>query len=99
MPFMQAITDSSDIKIAVAEAKGTGATGIKLYADLSPSIVSNIVAEAAKQHIAVWAHAWLQNANPAEVVKSGVSVISHAPLLLHDKIDSVPLAWKKHVAR
>jgi len=31
---MQAVTDSTRMPLAVAAAKGTGATGIKLYADL-----------------------------------------------------------------
>src|SRR5690348_8435176 len=33
-PWMQAITAKTDIALAVAEAKGTGATGIKLNANL-----------------------------------------------------------------
>ncbi|MBS1655101.1 MAG: amidohydrolase family protein [Bacteroidetes bacterium] len=94
MPYMLAVTDSTDLTLAVAEAKGTGATGLKLYADLSPSLVKKIVAAAQKQNITVWAHAWLQKANPSDVVRSGVAVISHAPLLIHDKMDTVPSSWK-----
>lgn len=94
MPYMLAVTDSTNLELAIAEAKGTGATGIKLYADLSSSLVNKIVAEAAKQHMIVWAHAWLQYANPSDVVRDGVRIISHAPLLLHDKMDSIPSSWK-----
>lgn len=93
-PFMLAVTDSTNMVLAIAEAKGTGATGIKLYANLSAPLVNKIVAEANKQGMIVWAHAWLQDAKPSDVVKAGVSPVSHSPLLLYDKLDSVPTYWK-----
>jgi hypothetical protein len=93
-PFMKAVTDSIDLELAIAEARGTGATGIKLYANLSSSLVNKIVAEANRQNIIVWGHAWLQGAKPSDLVKAGVNPISHAPLLIYDKMDSVPSAWK-----
>ncbi len=95
MPFMLAVTDSTDLILAVAEAKGTGATGIKLYANLSAPLVDKIVAEANKQKMLVWGHAWLQEAKPSDIVKAGVNPISHAPLLIHEKIDTIPSVWKK----
>lgn len=94
MPYMLAVTDSTNMTLAVAEAKGTGATGIKLYANLSPSLVNKIVKEANKQGIIVWGHAWLDDAKPSDIVKAGVSPVSHSPLLLYDKLDSVPTYWK-----
>jgi len=93
-PFMKAVTDSTDIALAVAEAKGTGATGIKLYANLSASLVKKIVAEANKQNIIVWGHAWLDDARPSDIVKAGVNPVSHSPLLLYEKIDSIPASWR-----
>ncbi len=95
MPYMLAVTDSTNLELAIAEAKGTGATGIKLYANLAAPLVNKIVAEANKQDILVWGHAWLQDAKPSDVVKAGVSPISHAPLLIYEKLDSVPSSWKK----
>ena len=94
MPYMLAVTDSTNLVLAVAEAKGTGATGIKLYANLSATLVNKIVAEARKQNIYVWGHAWLDDAKPSDVVEAGVNPISHSPLLIYDKMDSVPTYWK-----
>ncbi len=94
MPYMLAVTDSTNMVLAVAEAKGTGATGIKLYADLSAPLVKKIVAEANKQGMIVWGHAWLNDAKPSDLVKSGVNPISHSPLLIHEKLDSIPADWK-----
>lgn len=95
MPYMLAVTDSTNLMLAIAEAKGTGATGIKLYANLSAPLVDKIVIEATKQRMIVWGHAWLQDAKPSDIVKAGVSPISHAPLLTTEKIDTIPPFWKK----
>jgi imidazolonepropionase-like amidohydrolase len=94
MPFMRAVTPTTDFTLAVAEAKGTGATGIKLYADLAPETVGKIVAEAKRQGLHVWGHAWLQQARPSDLINAGVGSISHAPLLLYETMDSIPAVWK-----
>jgi hypothetical protein len=96
-PFMRAVSDSTNLVLAIAEAKGTGATGIKLYADLSAELAAKIIAEAKKQDVKVWGHAWLQQAKPSDLVKAGISSISHAPLLIYDNFDSIPVSWRsKH---
>ncbi len=95
MPYMKAVTDTTNIELAVAQAKGSGATGIKLYADLSTSLVNKIVGEAKKQGFPVWAHAWLQGARPSELVKAGAISISHAPLLIYEKMGKIPDSWKQ----
>src|SRR5581483_6940080 len=41
-PWMQAITAATDLPLAVAEAKGTGATALKLYANLPASLIAPI---------------------------------------------------------
>jgi imidazolonepropionase-like amidohydrolase len=90
MPYMKAVTDSTDLRQAVAEAKGTGATGIKLYANLGPQLVTLIVAEARRQGLLVWGHAWLDPAKPSDLIRAGVGSISHTPLLVHESRDSMP---------
>jgi imidazolonepropionase-like amidohydrolase len=80
VPWMRAITDTTDIHQAVAEARGTGATAIKLYADLSGALARRITTEAHAQGLKVWAHAALRPARPIEVVEAGVDAVSHASL-------------------
>lgn len=89
-PWMQAITDHTDLHMAVAEAKGTYATGIKLYADLSGPLAARVVTEAHRQHMLVWAHSTLYPARPSEVVAAGVDVISHACMMIHEASAHVP---------
>ena len=98
MPYMQAITDSTNLVLAIAEAKGTGAKGIKLYASLSGELAKKVVTEAKKQDMRVWAHATLFPAKPYDVVQSGVNVISHTDMLIFTLIgsrDSIPQEWRK----
>ncbi len=98
MPFMKGITDSTNMVIAVAEAKGTGAQGIKLYESLSGELVEKVAAEAHKQNMMVWAHATLFPARPREVVEAGIGVISHSELLAFNVIDNIsgiPPEWRK----
>lgn len=84
MPYMQAITDTTDLVTAVARAKGTGATGIKLYAKLDGRLTAAIAKEAKRQNILVWSHAWLDPAKPSEIIAADVSSVSHACLLARD---------------
>ena len=81
VPWMRAITDTTDIHQAVAEARGTGATAIKLYAELSGEQARRITTEAHAQGLKVWAHAALRPARPIEVVAAGVDAVSHVNLV------------------
>ncbi len=81
IPWMRAIGDTTDIHQAVSEARGTGATAIKLYAALSGELARAITTEAHAQGLSVWAHAALRPARPLEVVQAGVDAISHANLV------------------
>lgn len=79
--WMRAVTDTTNLHQAVAEARGSGATAIKLYAALSGPLARRITVEAHAQGLAVWAHAALRPATPIQVVDAGVDVVSHASLI------------------
>jgi hypothetical protein len=94
-PWMQAITAETDLRLAVARAKGTGATAIKLYADLPASLVATITAEAHRQGMLVWSHAAIFPARPSEVVEAGVDVMSHADFIGFESITPFPEAFQQ----
>ncbi|GAA5022651.1 amidohydrolase family protein [Kitasatospora paranensis] len=99
VPWMQAITDETDLPLAVALARGTHATAIKVYADLDGATVAAITAEAHRQGIQVWAHAAVFPACPGEVVAAGVNAVSHVTLLAHEAVDATaPSASYKNKA-
>jgi imidazolonepropionase-like amidohydrolase len=90
VPWMQAVTPETDMPLAIAQASGTGATAIKIYADLSAPLVRKITAEAHRQHMLVWAHAAVFPARPSEVAAGGVDVMSHACMLGYEVSDPYP---------
>jgi imidazolonepropionase-like amidohydrolase len=91
---MQAITAATDLPLAVAEAKGTGATALKLYANLPASLVAAITAEAHRQGLRVWTHATIFPARPGDAVNAGVDTISHSPYLVWEAAPHVPDDYK-----
>ncbi len=90
LPWMQAVTDSTELPLAVARARGTSATAVKLYADLSPALAARITTVAHRQHLLVWSHATLFPAKPSDVVAAGVDALSHACLLVRKTQAQVP---------
>jgi imidazolonepropionase-like amidohydrolase len=92
-PWMQAITADTQLSLAIAAAHGTGATAIKIYADLPASLVSAVTAEAHRQHMLVWAHACVFPASPADVAAAGVDVMSHADFLAYQLSEHIPQSF------
>ena len=89
-PWLRAIDETTDLRLAVAEAKGTGATGIKLYANLPASLVKAVTAEAHRQGLLVWTHSTIFPAKPSEIVEAGADVVSHTPYLIFEAEPRVP---------
>ncbi|MDE1146107.1 MAG: amidohydrolase family protein [Azospirillaceae bacterium] len=90
VPWMQAISPETDLKVAVALARGTGASGIKIYANLPADLVTGIMREAHAQGFRVWAHAMVFPATPAEEIEAGVDVLSHACMLAYQALPVKP---------
>lgn len=88
--WARAIEPTTDVVKAVTEAKATGATGIKLYADLPPDIVTRITKEAHRQGLKVWSHATIFPSRPSDAVRAGVDVISHNHLLVWELVKELP---------
>lgn len=98
VPWMQAITAQTDLPTAVARAKGTYATGVKIYANLEAGEVSRIAQESHRQGMHVWAHGAVFPARPLEVVQAGVDVISHACYLAWEAMADMPSEYHHDVA-
>jgi imidazolonepropionase-like amidohydrolase len=92
--WLRAITPETDIAKAVADAKATGATGIKIYADLPAGLVSKISAEAHRQGLKVWSHATIFPAKPYDAVAAGVDALSHSAYLVWEGVGRVPESYR-----
>jgi hypothetical protein len=93
VPWMQAITPETDLVTAVARAKGTYATGIKIYANLEPALVTGITREAHRQGMEVWAHSMVFPTRPLQVVEAGVDVVSHVCRLAWEGMAEAPTEY------
>tara|TARA_R110000787_G_scaffold3148_3_gene12595 strand:+ start:1342 stop:2712 length:1371 start_codon:yes stop_codon:yes gene_type:complete len=93
-PWMQAIDAETDLKEAVTLARGTGATAIKIYADLPPELVTAITAEAHRQGLKVWAHSAVFPSTPAEGINAGVDTVSHVCYLAYEAGDQMLAAYE-----
>jgi imidazolonepropionase-like amidohydrolase len=93
VPWMRAISAQTNLPLAIAEAKGTGATAIKIYADLPPSLVNAITAEAHHQGLMAWAHAAVFPASPRDVADASVDVMSHICMLGYQASAKVPRTY------
>jgi imidazolonepropionase-like amidohydrolase len=97
VPWMQAITEETDLPLAVAMARGTNATAIKIYANLPGALVERITQEAHRQNIPVWAHGMVFPASPAEVIGAEVDVVSHVCYLAYQLSDVRPSSYQERV--
>jgi imidazolonepropionase-like amidohydrolase len=93
VPWMQAITPETDLVRAVAMAKGTSASGIKIYANLEPAEVAGITREAHAQGMKVWAHSMVFPTRPLDVVRIGVDVVSHVCRLAWEGMAEAPTEY------
>ncbi|WP_340588443.1 amidohydrolase family protein [Erythrobacter alti] len=76
-PWMRAVTADSDLPTIIAEARATGASGIKVYASLEPDLLIALTREAHAQGIQVWMHSVIFPANAADVVAARPDQIIH----------------------
>ncbi|HSX59653.1 MAG TPA: hypothetical protein VLF18_05595, partial [Tahibacter sp.] len=89
-PWARLIDASSDLRQAVAEARGSGARNIKVYGDLKPALARDLIREARRQGLLTTAHATVFPAAPGDLVDAGVGSLSHAPYLVWEAVDVVP---------
>lgn len=93
-PWMQAIDDRTDLRLAIAIARGTGATALKIYANLPPHLVRKLAAEAHRQGLPVWAHGTVFPTLPADVIAAGPDVISHTCYLAEQVSPNPPVTYQ-----
>jgi imidazolonepropionase-like amidohydrolase len=81
-PWNREIRPDTDLVRAIAEARGAGATSIKLYAALDAATVGRIGDEAKRQNVRLIAHATVFPARPSDLVAAGVKMLAHTAYLV-----------------
>jgi imidazolonepropionase-like amidohydrolase len=96
-PWAQAIDAGTDIPLAVARARGTGAAALKIYSDLPPELVRRLAEEAHRQGLMVWAHAMVFPTPPADVLAANPDVVSHTCYLAYQAMERRPQSYRERV--
>lgn len=79
VPWLYAVDDQTRLPLAVAQARGTGATGMKIYANLPGHLVRQLIAEANTQGFPVWTHMQVYPASPYDSL--GATAVSHVCMI------------------
>jgi CubicO group peptidase (beta-lactamase class C family) len=87
-PGVRMVTDSSNVRAAITQAKATGAKGIKLYAELSPALIARLSSEARREGLQVWSHLAIGPGVPSQVLAGRIDVVSHADMFIHELLPS-----------
>lgn len=77
-PWSRVVTADSDIAEVVANAKATGATGLKLYASIEPDVLRQITEEAERQGMKSWSHSIIFPSTIDHVVRAKPDEVVHA---------------------
>ena len=80
--WQRAITHDTDFKQVIAEAKGLGATAIKVYLNVDKILFEKMADEAKRQGLKVWAHAAVPPTKPLDITNGGAEVMSHSGSML-----------------
>jgi imidazolonepropionase-like amidohydrolase len=89
-PWSRVVTRDSDIAAVVRDAKGTGATALKIYASLTPDLVKALTEEAHRQGMLVWAHTVIFPAGVEHAVEAGADSVIHSKGMISLGRNDVP---------
>lgn len=93
--WSRVVTPDSDIASIVADARSTGATALKLYASLTPDLVTQLTEEAHRQGLLVWAHTMIFPAGVEHAVTAGADSVIHAKGMISLGRNDVPDTFKE----
>jgi imidazolonepropionase-like amidohydrolase len=84
--WMRAIHNDTDLNAVVLRAQGAGASGLKVYADVTEQQLGAIVVAARHYDMPVWSHAYHSAVSPSVIAASGVDTMSHAAYIAAEHI-------------
>ena len=85
--WMRAVDATTDFDTLMQRTLGTGATGIKIYANVPADVIQQLRLAADRHGLKVWSHVFVGPAKPLDVVTAGVGTVSHASDLAAHVVD------------
>ncbi|PKA82007.1 amidohydrolase family protein [Ulvibacter sp. MAR_2010_11] len=100
-PWMRMITEETNLQQVVSEVKEVGATGIKVYSNITPPLLNKISNEAHTQGLQMWSHSSVFPSKPSDAVTAGVDVLSHGVGMIFETQSNLPISFndaiKNHI--
>ncbi len=93
VPWIRAVTADTDLAELVASMRGTGAGGMKIYANLEPGLVRALIAEAHRQDFPIWSHGAVFPTTPLEAVEAGADTLSHVCMIAYQTQSPPPASY------
>ncbi|WP_148782510.1 amidohydrolase family protein [Aquimarina intermedia] len=96
-PWMRLIENTSDIEKIVSEAKEAGVTGLKVYSNISPELLSKISSVAHKNALKMWSHSSIFPSKPSDAVNAQIDVLSHSVGMIFEKESNMPDSFNEAI--
>jgi len=85
-PTIRRLLDTSDVAPAVASARASGATGIKIYNAIDSTLLRAVASAARRSGLRVWSHLYVDPGRAGNVVEAGAEVVSHADMFVSEVV-------------
>ena len=89
-PWMRLVEENSDLEKIIIEAKKAGVTGLKVYSNVSPELLTKISNIAHKNGLKVWSHSSIFPSKPSDAVNANVDVLSHSIGMIFELENKMP---------
>ena len=89
-PWMRVIHDASNLEEIVVQAKKEGVTGLKVYSNVSPELLTKLCGVAKSHGLQIWSHASIFPSKPSDAAKAGVAALSHAIGMIFENHPDIP---------
>ena len=96
-PWMRLVEETSDIEKIVLEAKEVGVTGLKVYSNVSPELLTKISDHAHKNGLKMWSHSSIYPSKPSDAVNANVDVLSHSIGMIFEKEEHMPDSFNEAI--
>ncbi|QBA63982.1 amidohydrolase family protein [Muriicola soli] len=96
-PWMRLIENTSDLEKIVIEAKEAGVTGLKVYSNVRPELLTKVSSVAHENGLKMWSHSSIFPSKPSDAVNAQVDVLSHSIGMIFEKESKMPDSFNEAI--
>lgn len=98
-PWMRTVTEETNLEAVVNEAKEAGVTGLKVYSNVAPELLTKLTAAAHLGGLKMWSHASIFPSKPSDAVDAGVDVLSHSIGMIFELESNLPMSFNEAIRK